>query len=76
MAADKRALDAAIVDAIGREKELQRKCEQITEELASLEHRTSNLPVEQVDVRAELCAALGLTPEESSLRRRTPRRQR
>ena len=64
LGADKRTLDAAIVDAIGHEKELQRKCEHITAELASLEHRTNNLPVEQVDVRAELCAALGLTTED------------
>jgi uncharacterized protein YPO0396 len=63
LGADKRTLDTAIVDAIGHEKELQRKCEQITAELSSLEHRTNNLPVEQVDVRAEVCAALGLTPE-------------
>ena len=46
--------------AIGREKELQRKCDQITDELTSLQQRTSNLPVEQVEVRAELCAALGV----------------
>ncbi|MGB0963861.1 MAG: ATP-binding protein, partial [Mycobacterium sp.] len=63
LATEKRALDAASADAIGREKELQRKCDNITEELASLEQRTSNLPVEQVEVRAELCAALELTPE-------------
>ena len=61
LADEKRALDAATADAIGREKELQRKCDQITDELTSLQQRTSNLPVEQVEVRAELCAALGLT---------------
>lgn len=63
LAAEKRALDATSHDAIARERELQRKCDRIVEELASLEQRTSNLPVEQVEVRAELCAALGLTPE-------------
>ena len=63
LTAEKRALDAASADAIGREKELQRKCDNITEEIASLEQRTSNLPVEQVELRAELCAALKLTPE-------------
>ena len=63
LAAEKRDLDAGTADAIGRERELQRKCGVITEELTSLEQRTSNLPVEQVEVRAELCAALGLTPE-------------
>jgi uncharacterized protein YPO0396 len=63
LAAGKRDLDVGTADAIGRERELQRKCGVITEELTSLEQRTSNLPVEQVEVRAELCAALGLTPE-------------
>lgn len=61
---EKRALDAATVDAISRERECQRKCGAITEEIASLEQRTDNLPREQVVVRAELCAALGLTPED------------
>jgi uncharacterized protein YPO0396 len=64
LTADKRTLDAATAEAIGRDKELQRKCDAITEELTSLEQRTSNLPVEQVEVRAELCAALGLTAED------------
>ena len=64
LAAEKRDLDAASAEAIGREKELQRKCDHITDELTSLQQRTSNLPVEQVSVRAELCAALGLTPED------------
>ena len=64
LAAEKRDVDAATADAIGRERELQRKCDVITEELTSLEQRTSNLPVEQVEVRAELCADLGLTPED------------
>jgi uncharacterized protein YPO0396 len=64
LAAEKRDLDAASAEAIGREKELQRKCDHITDELTSLQQRTSNLPVEQVEVRAELCGALGLTPED------------
>lgn len=64
LAAEKRNLDAACADAIGREKELQRKCGHVTDELTSLQQRTSNLPVEQVEVRAELCAAVGLTPED------------
>ncbi|MCW2655766.1 MAG: hypothetical protein JWR32_6742 [Mycobacterium sp.] len=63
LAAEKRALDSATADAIGREREFRRKCGLITDELTSLEQRTSNLPVEQVEVRAELCAALELTPE-------------
>ena len=63
-AVEKRRLDAASADAIGREKELQRTCERVAEELASLEQRTSNLPIEQVEVRARLCADLGLTPDD------------
>lgn len=60
---DKRGLDAGTAEAIVLEKELQRQCGHISEELTSLEQRTSNLPVEQVEVRAELCADLGLTPD-------------
>ena len=63
LAAEKRGLDAEFADAIGRKGELKRNCDRVNEEIASLEQRTSNLPVEQVEVRAELCAALGLTPE-------------
>ena len=63
LTAEKRGLDAVTADAIGRERECKRKCDSVTEEIASLEQRTSNLPVEQVEVRAELCAALGLTTE-------------
>ncbi|OBK27432.1 hypothetical protein A5634_23300 [Mycobacterium asiaticum] len=63
LATEKRAVDTATAEAIGRERDLRRKCELVSDELASLEQRTSNLPVEQVEVRAELCAALKLTPE-------------
>jgi len=62
--AEKRALDAATADAIGSEREFQRQRDLISEELTSLEQRTSNLPVEQVEVRGDLCAALGLTPDD------------
>ncbi|MGB5148832.1 MAG: ATP-binding protein [Mycobacterium sp.] len=61
---EKRDVDSATVDAIGRERDCQRQCETVTGEIASLEQRTNNLPQEQVVVRAELCAALGLTPED------------
>lgn len=64
LTADKRTLDAETAEAIGADKELQRKCDTVADELASLEQRTSNLPVEQVEVRGELCAALGLTPDD------------
>jgi uncharacterized protein YPO0396 len=60
----KRALDVAGNEAIGREKDLERRREAIAAEITSLEQRTSNLPVEQVEVRAQLCADLDLTPEE------------
>lgn len=61
---EKRDLDTTIVDTIGREREHQRRCDVIAEEVASLEQRTDNLPQEQVVVRAELCAALALTPDD------------
>lgn len=64
LAAEKRDLDAQTAEAIGREKDLGRKSDGVTDELTSLAQRTSNLPVEQVEVRASLCAELGLTPEE------------
>ena len=64
LTAEKRTLDTVTADAIGREREFQRQCGLISEELTSLEQRTSNLPVEQVEVRAELCAALGLTADD------------
>jgi uncharacterized protein YPO0396 len=64
MATEKRDVDTATVDAIGRERECQRKCDLLSEEITSLEQRTDNLPHEQVAIRAELCAALGLTPDD------------
>lgn len=64
LAVEKKELDAAIVDAIGRERECQRKCDALVAEITSLEQRTNNLPHEQVAVRAELCAALALTPDD------------
>ncbi|MDY6872212.1 MAG: ATP-binding protein [Actinomycetota bacterium] len=64
LTAEKRGLDTATVEAIGRSRECQRKCNVLTEEIESLEQRTNNLPYEQVAVRAELCAALGLTADD------------
>ncbi|MDQ2635493.1 MAG: AAA family ATPase [Actinomycetota bacterium] len=64
LAEEKRALDATTADAIGRAKDYQRKCDAVTDELASLEQRTSNLPPEQVELRADMCADLGITPED------------
>ncbi len=64
LSAQKQDADATLADAIGREKDLQRRCANVGEELTSLEQRTDNLPVEQVQVRAQLCADLGLGPED------------
>ncbi len=64
LAGEKRTLDAAVADAIGSEKEIHRTCDTVTAELTSLEQRTSNVPLEQVEVRARLCADLGLTTEQ------------
>jgi uncharacterized protein YPO0396 len=64
LAAEKRDVDAATADAISRTRDCQRKCDAVAEELDSLAKRTSNLPHEQVEVRAELCAAVGLKTED------------
>ena len=64
LAERRRVMDGEYHEAIGRDGELRRASEAIAAELASLEQRTSNLPAEQVEIRAELCAALGLTPED------------
>src|SRR5262249_2947002 len=61
---EKRRLDAAVAGAIRRDKALRVQGDAIRAELASLEQRTSNLPVEQVDVREKLCADLGVPTEE------------
>ena len=60
----KRALDAQIAELIGRRHELTSQTSAVAAELNSLEQRTSNLPTEQVELRARLCADLGLTPEQ------------
>lgn len=61
---DKRTLDGAVAEAMGRDAEIRRQAAAVTEELASLEQRTSNLPVEQVEIRAQLCADLRLGPDD------------
>lgn len=63
LAEAKRGLDAEAHDAMAREREFERGRAPIAVELESLEQRTSNLPSEQVDLRAQLCPALGLTAE-------------
>lgn len=64
LASHKRTLDAAVAAAIGREMALREKATTLQAELASLEQRTSNLPVEQVDIREQVCRELGLTPDD------------
>ncbi|QGN34425.1 ATP-binding protein [Microlunatus sp. Gsoil 973] len=62
--AARRDADVQFAALMGRARELQAASERIADEIASLEQRTSNLPVEQVDLRAQLCTDLGLTPEQ------------
>ena len=64
LAEQKRTLDAATADAIGREKDIGRRGDAIRDEVTNLEQRTSNLPAEQVQLREQLCADLGLTPDD------------
>ncbi|HEY5978476.1 MAG TPA: SbcC/MukB-like Walker B domain-containing protein [Microlunatus sp.] len=61
---EKRALDHAVAEFIGREKELGGRAATIGDELSSLQQRTSNLPAEQVQLRAQLCADLKLTADD------------
>lgn len=60
LAQEKRALDHEVAEAISTEKDLRRRRDAIAVDIASLEQRTSNLPTEQVEVRAQLCRDLGL----------------
>ena len=62
--AQKRELDSAGAAAIGREKDFEKRRDLVAAELGSLEQRTSNLPSEQVDIRAQLCDDLALTPDD------------
>jgi uncharacterized protein YPO0396 len=64
LATAKRDLDVSFAEAIARERDSLRRRDPIAEELASLEQRTSNLPAEQVEVRAQLCRDLGLAVED------------
>lgn len=64
LAERKRDLDARVADLLGTVKQTAGQCAAIGQELDSLQQRTSNLPTEQVELRAALCAELGLTPEQ------------
>jgi uncharacterized protein YPO0396 len=59
-----RSLDAQLADLMGRRKEISTRVGELHAELSSLEQRTSNLPAEQVEIRARLCADLGLTVDD------------
>lgn len=56
----KRGVDNDYAEAIGVVKDLNRRRSVLDDELASLDQRTSNLPTEQFELRARLCADLGL----------------
>ncbi len=62
--AQKREIDSAGAAAIAREKDFEKRRDLVAAELGSLEQRTSNLPSEQVDIRAQLCDDLALTPDD------------
>lgn len=64
LAQEKRALDHEVAEAISTEKDLGRRRDAIAVDISSLEQRTSNLPTEQVEVRAQLCRDLGLAVED------------
>lgn len=64
LTAARRELDAKTAEAYSRERDAARRCATLKEEITSLEQRTTNLPQEQVVVRAEMCSALGLAAED------------
>ena len=64
LAERKRELDSAAAEAYAAQKDLDRRSDRLAEELRSLEQRTSNLPSEQVELRAQLCHDLGLTTDD------------
>jgi len=60
----KRDLDAATADAIGLERTLSTRQSVLEHELASLSLRSNNLPVDQIDIRAQLSEDLRLKAED------------
>ncbi len=58
-----RELDLAAADAMARNRALDARIEVLEHELASLGARTNNLPVDQIDIRGQMCDDLRLTPE-------------
>lgn len=64
LATQKRELDAAVAAAIGGSREVAGQADAVRAELDDLEQRTSNLPAEQFQLRAQLCDDLGLTEQD------------
>lgn len=62
--ARRRGLSHDIAEQIALDKEHGKRAEELSAELDDLQGRTSNLPREQVQLRAQLCEALGLAEEE------------
>lgn len=56
--------EAAYLDALAEARAAEEQGKAVRSEIADLERRTTNLPAAQVQVRAQLCAALRLTDEE------------
>lgn len=56
--------ETAYLDALAKARVAGGQAGQVRAEIADLERRTSNLPAAQVQVRAQLCTALGLAAEE------------
>lgn len=60
----KRQRDVALADLYGQRRETGKQSSALESELEDLLQRTSNLPTEQVQLRAALCADLGLSIED------------
>ncbi len=59
----RRRLDERLAELAGQRAELDRRARKTRAELASLSGRRSNLPGSSLDLRAQLCADLGLDPQ-------------
>jgi uncharacterized protein YPO0396 len=61
---EQRTLDTEVGDVASRRNEAQKRSQALQDELQGLEQRTSNLPAQQVHLRAQLCADLGLSEDD------------
>ncbi|MEU6136318.1 ATP-binding protein [Nocardioides sp. NPDC047086] len=64
MAARKRELDATFAALITEVSGIETKRTDVDDEITSLTSRTSNLPGQQIELRGQLCADLGLSPQD------------